>query len=227
MLSGSSVESLMQAFRDPSSPFHLREGETGPASPDELPKSTIQSHTFSTVSTGYAPVETDLEEVSVEAREYALSEGYDPDSFLEQKIVWGDMDSFRHVNNVRYVRFVESSRIQWLTRLGEEVGGPAAAADLISGRGVGIILKSVKVDFKRPVTYPDTLLISHRARPTEPNSSTQFNHDGMIYSYAQRKVVATSESVLVWYDYDALKRATPSDVLQKALERRMVEGISN
>jgi len=213
----------MQAFRDPSSPFHLREGETGPASPDELPKSTTQSYTFSTVPTSYAPVETDL----AEAREYALSEGYDPDSFFEQKIVWGDMDSFRHVNNVRYVRFVESSRIQWMTRLGEEVGGKAAAADLIAGRGVGIILKSVKVDFKCPVTYPDTLLISHRARPTDPKSSTQFNHDGMIYSYAQRRVVATSESVLVWYDYDALKRTTPPDIMQRVLERRMEEGISN
>jgi hypothetical protein len=83
----------MQAFRDPSSPFHLQEGEIGPASPDEPPRPTIQSHTFSTVATGYAPVEADLAEVSAEAREYALRESYDPDSFVEQKIVWGDMDS--------------------------------------------------------------------------------------------------------------------------------------
>jgi acyl-CoA thioesterase FadM len=126
-----------------------------------------------------------------------------------------------------------------LTHLAEEVGGQTAMTDLISGRGVGIILKSVKVNFKRPVIYPDTvgphqsitvycltlgyvqLLVSHRARPTDPESPTQFNHDGMIYSYAQRKVVATSESVLVWYDYDALKKIAPSGAMQKALERRM------
>ncbi len=29
----------------------------------------------------------------------------------EQKVAWGDMDAFGHVNNVQYYRYIESSRI--------------------------------------------------------------------------------------------------------------------
>lgn len=122
--------------------------------------------------------------------------------------------------------------------LGQAAGGPSAASDIISGRGVGLILKSISVDFKRPVVYPDTvrlswpdasiqinpsvqLLISHRPHPVDPPSPTHFHNDALVYSYAQRAVVATSESVLVWYDYETLKKAPPSESLRIALEARM------
>ncbi|KAG1801743.1 uncharacterized protein BJ212DRAFT_1398972 [Suillus subaureus] len=36
-LSGSSIKSLQDAFRDPSSPFHLAPGQAGPESPDSPP----------------------------------------------------------------------------------------------------------------------------------------------------------------------------------------------
>lgn len=29
----------------------------------------------------------------------------------DQKVAWGDMDAFGHVNNVQYYRYIESSRI--------------------------------------------------------------------------------------------------------------------
>ena len=39
----------------------------------------------------------------------------------------------------------------------EEVGGPSASAKMLSGQGIGPILKSITVNFKRPVVYPDTV----------------------------------------------------------------------
>ena len=27
---------------------------------------------------------------------------------------WGDMDSFKHVNNAQYLRYLEEARVQWL-----------------------------------------------------------------------------------------------------------------
>ena len=33
-------------------------------------------------------------------------------------VLWGDMDSFQHVNNVIYFRYFESARIQYFDTLG-------------------------------------------------------------------------------------------------------------
>lgn len=69
----------------------------GPASPDEPPP--IQTQSFSTMAAGsYTnPAEETFAVAAGEARAYALSQGHDPDSFFEQKVVWGDLDSFRCV----------------------------------------------------------------------------------------------------------------------------------
>jgi len=41
--------------------------------------------------------------------------------------------------------------------LGNEMGGPEKAQAMIKGQGVSLILKSLSIKFKRPVTYPDTV----------------------------------------------------------------------
>ena len=33
-------------------------------------------------------------------------------------VIWGDMDSFQHVNNVIYFRYFETARIQYFEALG-------------------------------------------------------------------------------------------------------------
>src|SRR6202035_1702223 len=36
---------------------------------------------------------------------------------VEQAVVWGDMDSYRHVNNVVYFRYFENARLEYFRRL--------------------------------------------------------------------------------------------------------------
>src|SRR5260221_6019536 len=71
---------------------------------------------------------------------------------LTWPVQWGDQDAFGHVNNVVYFRWMESARIEYfrLAGLGTDV----------SGQGAGPILASIKCDFRRQLTYPDTLLVS-------------------------------------------------------------------
>ncbi|KZV88194.1 Thioesterase/thiol ester dehydrase-isomerase [Exidia glandulosa HHB12029] len=153
-------------------------------------------------------------EAAAAARKAVLDTGYDEPSLHEQPVVWGDLDSFRHVNNVRYVRYFESGRIKWMSALGERVGGADKARDMLAGRGVSLILKSIKVDFKRPVTYPDTLLIAHRVQ-----SWTEHRLDlySIAYSYVQQRVVTESLSVCVWYDYDQLAKSTIPPNIRRVL----------
>ena len=55
------------------------------------------------------------------------------------------------------VRFFESGRIRWISSIGEELGGPAQADAFLRARGISFILKSIEVNFRRPVQYPDTV----------------------------------------------------------------------
>lgn len=110
------------------------------------------------------------------------------------------------------------ARIHWMQNLAHELGGDQKAHDMISGKGVSLILADVSIKFRRPITYPDAvshigtswlirswalpilqLLIAHRPHDPFP---THFSCAAAIWSNAQRAVVATSESKLVWYDID-------------------------
>jgi len=94
---------------------------------------------------------------------------------------------------------------------------------MLRAKGVGLILKTISVDYKRPVTFPDTLLIGHKVhtglRTEMPR--THFHFAGAIYSYAQRRVVTTCDSVLVWYDYDKLTKCDPGEKVKEVLARRI------
>ena len=63
------------------------------------------------------------------------------------------------------VRFFESSRIRWITSIGEELGGQAQADAFLRARGISFILKSIKVNFRKPVQYPDTVSLVHLFPP--------------------------------------------------------------
>ncbi|CAE6527985.1 unnamed protein product [Rhizoctonia solani] len=137
------------------------------------------------------------------ARDYAEEHGYDLTSMWEENIAWGHLDSFRHLNNVHYVRFFETSRMHMMYLIGLETNGPEGGKAMLEGLGVSIILKSIDVKFKRPVTYPDNLVIMQRPHNTSPS---RFNLSAVAYSLAQRAPVATSDAVCVWYDYDMWKK---------------------
>ncbi|KAF9563609.1 hypothetical protein CPC08DRAFT_734809 [Agrocybe pediades] len=211
------------SFRDPSSPFHIPPGSVGPESPDS-PPTHVNLTTLSATAAEESSASEGVEAGSslAEAREKLQRAGLDPKSFWEQRIVWGDHDSFQHVNNVRYVRFFESSRIHWMRSLGEELGGPEKAKAMIAGKGVSLILKSIEVKFRRPVTYPDTLLIGYKpVNLGEEHDPATFQVAASAYSLAQKAFVAHSKESLVWYDYDKLKKCQPEESAKEVLRGRM------
>ncbi|KZP28702.1 Thioesterase/thiol ester dehydrase-isomerase, partial [Athelia psychrophila] len=223
-------QALQAAFRDPTSPYHIQPGTQGPASPDEPPPHSHLPLEFTSASEPLSPAPGAL----ALARTKLIERGYDPTSFWEQPIVWGHHDAFQHVNNVHYVRFFESGRMQWLVSVAHEIGGARAVEDMLRARGVGVILKSISVRYRRPVTYPDTLLIAHAphipaahhstslAHPT-PLAHTQFGLRAVAWSYAQGCVVAESDSELVWYDHDKLSKCDPGEGRRAVVQRRIRE----
>ncbi|KAF8316669.1 Thioesterase/thiol ester dehydrase-isomerase [Clavulina sp. PMI_390] len=140
------------------------------------------------------------------------AKGYHVGSVWEQPVAWGESDSFRHINNVHYARYAESGRIRFMEQMALDTKGPQGVKDLLAGQGIGLILKKLTINYRRPVVYPDTLLIAQKPHTLEP---TAFSHTTLFYSLAHNKPVATAESVCVWYDYERFcKTEGPTEMVE-------------
>jgi acyl-CoA thioester hydrolase len=109
---------------------------------------------------------------------------------IELPVLWGDEDAFGHVNNLAYLRWCETARVDYLRRMNLF---PELPPD-----GVGPILASIKCDYRMPLNYPDTVRIGTRITSIG-NSSCRMEH--RVVSAGLNEVAAEVESVLVLLDY--------------------------
>jgi acyl-CoA thioester hydrolase len=105
-------------------------------------------------------------------------------------LLWGDLDAFGHVNNLVYMRWAETGRIEYLMRVGQLPELPPS--------GVAPILASVRCDYRRVMNYPDTVYIGTRISRIG-NSSIQMDH--RLVSRKLDDVAAEVTSTLVMLDY--------------------------
>jgi acyl-CoA thioester hydrolase len=105
-------------------------------------------------------------------------------------IQWGDMDAFNHVNNVIHIRWLESSRIDYL----EEAG----MRDLMTSHKVGPILAAIHCDYKRQLAYPGSVRIGARIARLGRSSMTVAHR---IVDEQSGELAAEGESVVVVYDF--------------------------
>lgn len=115
-----------------------------------------------------------------------------------QPVAWGDMDVFNHLNNVVFYRYAESARISYLR-----------ASGMVETRtDISTILAANNCQYKRPVTYPDTLLIGVCVKKLG-NTSVVFEH--IFYSVEQDTIVAIGEAVMVRVDGAGVKQIWGAD----------------
>ena len=122
-------------------------------------------------------------------------------------VAWGEMDSFQHVNNVVYLRWLETARMAYFDRVG--------LMTRMTHDGVGPILARAAVDYRRPVTFPDTVQVGASVTRIGGSSFTMAHR---VWSLAQRAVVATGESVLVLYDYRRARPVPIGEALRAAID---------
>ena len=123
-------------------------------------------------------------------------------------VLWGDLDAFDHVNNVAYLRWCETSRVEYLRRIGLFPELPP--------RGLGPIIASVTCHYRRPLGYPDTVAVGTRVGSIG-NSSFQMKH--RIVSRARSEIVAEAESTMVTLDYSAGKPVRLPEAVREAIAR--------
>ena len=120
-----------------------------------------------------------------------------------QHVEWGDMDALQHVNNVLYYEYAQRARIFYLEKL-----------DLFDETTYTVVAAS-SCQYLRPVTYPDTLWIGVRAKKI---GNTSLTNEYLYYSTAQNAIVATGESVLVFYDDTGTNKSIISDIEKAQLQ---------
>jgi acyl-CoA thioester hydrolase len=123
---------------------------------------------------------------------------------------WGDQDAFGHVNNTIYLRWCETARVQYLMRIG---------LWMISPEGIGPILASFSCDYRRPLTYPDTVHVG--ARVTRIGTSS-FRMEHRVVSDSLGVVAADAHSTIVVLDYKVQKSTPMPEAVRKEIER--IEG---
>ena len=121
-------------------------------------------------------------------------------------VAWGEMDAFQHVNNVAYARWLETGRIAYFERIGFLARMKAEA--------IGPILARLTVEYRSPVTFPDTVRVDVT---TTKIGKSSFTLAYRIWSTAQQAEVATGEDVIVVMDYRSARTVPVDDALREAI----------
>lgn len=127
---------------------------------------------------------------------------------LEVRVHWGDMDAMQHVNNIIYLKWVESTRLLLFEQLMK--GETAGVAE------IGPILAWSDIKYIAPVVYPDTVKIDFDiVRLKEDRLECQAH----LYSTAQNRLVAISKNTIKAYNIKKLKKAEiPSNWISQLRE---------
>jgi acyl-CoA thioester hydrolase len=120
---------------------------------------------------------------------------YDYPVVIEVPVAWGEMDSFKHVNNVHYFRYFESARTKYVEEL--------KILDFMNDYAKGPILSETSAKFLAPVSYPDTLSIGIRSIKATGGKLIQ---EYAIWSQEQSRLVTKGESTMLFFDYNIGQR---------------------
>lgn len=129
---------------------------------------------------------------------------------LDQRVAWGDMDAYGHVNNTIYYRYMESARILYFDALN------------IFDEDIFTVVSSNQCRYLKPLFYPDILKIGVRVEELR-NSAMRMSY--ILWSDTQKDIVALGESVIVCVDKITMKKKSMPDNIR--LKIREIELKSN
>jgi len=130
---------------------------------------------------------------------YTANGGPPEDGFsMVQRVRFGDLDAMQHMNNVEFLRFFETARIEYLQQISPE-HVPTSTATF------GFIFAECHIAYRAPAFYGDD--IRTFIWPQElKRSSIRLGFEMRVD--ARDEVVADGWGTLVGYDYEA-GRAQP------------------
>ena len=124
------------------------------------------------------------------------------------------------MNNVIYNRWAESARVEWVTNyaMHHDPENGKLWSELMSSRGDGLILRSIRTDYKFPMTWPDHISVFHKLRELPREGDSNFVLDVIILSELHQRPAARCEEDIVVYDYKAGKKRSIMPFMMKQFE---------
>ena len=126
----------------------------------------------------------------------------------EFEVLWGHMDAANHVNNIIYLKWAESARIDYFEKMGMDIS--------FSGDEVGPILGWQDCKYIFPLTYPDTAICGVRISEIKED---RFIMECSIYSKKYERIAAISSQSIIPYSYKNLKKTEMPELWIKGIER--------
>ncbi|GAA5193201.1 thioesterase family protein [Ferrimonas gelatinilytica] len=123
---------------------------------------------------------------------------------MTQNVQWGDMDALGHVNNTVYYRYFENIRIDFFQRLD--------MFELMEEQQLAPVLSESQCRFRRPVFFPDTLLLGTRISTLADDRLTM---EYGIFSHSQQALVTQGRATVVCINTET-NRPTPLPPMLKA-----------
>jgi len=127
---------------------------------------------------------------------------------ITEKVIWGDMDAFQHVNNTVYFRYFESVRMEFMRQTN--------MLKIFENSELGPILASSSCDFRAPLTYPDTIHIGARVTDIQER---KISSDYIVISEKLNKIAAEGSGLMVYYDYAAGKACSVPESIVEAIRK--------
>ncbi|HKL36297.1 MAG TPA: thioesterase family protein [Salegentibacter sp.] len=134
----------------------------------------------------------------------------EPESYkleIQLRIDWSDLDMYKHVNNISFMRYMQSGRVNFWEASG--------IYKMYENSNMGTMLVSTHCDFKNSLYYPGKAIVKTKLDFIK-NSSFGLKH--LILDEAN-EICAEGKDVVVCYDFDKDKPfRIPQDLREKLSE---------
>ncbi len=127
-------------------------------------------------------------------------------SIIKLRLDWSELDSFQHINNVSFFKYIQSARVNFWEVFGINKTHRES--------NIGPMLASAKCDFITPLFFPGEIEIITTIKFIK-NSSFGFVHE--IFN-EKKEIVAIAEDVMVLYDFNNNKSVALGADLRQAME---------
>ncbi|WP_372941913.1 acyl-CoA thioesterase [Shewanella sp.] len=124
------------------------------------------------------------------------------------QIAWGEMDALQHVNNSVYFKYFETARLDFFNQIN-------LLADLKT-TGVGPVLSETNARFKRPLMFPDTIIVGTKISDI---TEDRFVMHYTVFSQAQQAVTTIGWAKVVMFNVKTGQKAKLTPELLDALSK--------
>jgi len=117
---------------------------------------------------------------------------------------WRDLDAFNHVNNSKFLSYLEEARLRWMMTLpGEWIDDNVAP-----------VVAAAHVNYRRPIAWPNDIVVELFVERLGSTSLT-IGHR-IVSAEANDVLYADGNVVMVWIDKQGGQAAALPDIVRRA-----------